>query len=69
MTCRQVSTTIRPMMNTTNKPASSGTCGVVGCSHAADFETQRRSGPSTWTVSLSCIDHAPQSALDAMLSA
>lgn len=53
----------------TTRPATSGKCGVVGCSHVADFETQRRTGRNTWTVSLSCFDHASAAELDAMLAA
>jgi len=51
------------------RPASSGTCGVVGCNRPADLETQTRTNANTWQVRLDCLDHAPTSALDAMLSA
>ncbi len=58
----------RAVSETTTKPASSGICGVVGCSNVADFETQRRTGPSTWTVRLDCLDHIPTAILADALS-
>ncbi len=43
----------------TFRPASRGVCGVIACDEAAVVEEQRRTGPSTWHVALSCCDHAP----------
>ena len=45
------------------RPATSGECGIVGCTSAADVEVERRISSVTFTVALYCVHHAPAEAL------
>ncbi|MGH9090289.1 MAG: hypothetical protein ACRDZR_02740 [Acidimicrobiales bacterium] len=53
----------------TTEPATTGTCGIVGCDHAADLETTTRTGPRERTISRHCLDHATTAELAAVLAA
>jgi len=53
---------------TTTRPATSGTCNVVGCDNGADFETQTSTDGLTFRVALSCVHHARPFELAAMVS-